>query len=369
MRFVAALLAGLALGAPPRAGFQQTLGHLVTGIDKAAPGAAAYVSGPKGTWSGSAGYANLVTKKHMDANARMRLGSLSKLWTATVVVKLATEHKLGLDDTVEQWLPGLFSEGGRMTIRQLLNHTSGMIDNNDLFGDPQTWLKRIPDPALRDEWAAALAAVNRDPNNAEIPDLLQIRVAAALPLLTDPDTNYHYSNIGYKVAALIAEKASGETLPELYRRVIIAPLGLASAAYAPRTIPGTHPVAYAILADGKPRAGTNWGAGFLGAEGSMVASARDEARFLVALVRGKLVPTKDLFTGSRANPDYALGVGIEKTCAGRTYSHNGATVSWTSSVAVSADGRRVAVLLLNGRSYRQSAQPYAAALFKLFCAA
>jgi CubicO group peptidase (beta-lactamase class C family) len=144
---------------------------------------------------------------------------------------------------------------------------------------------------------------------------------------------------------------------------------LTSAVYAPRAIPGAHPVGYAILTDGKAKAGTNWGAGLLGVEGSIVASARDEARFLVALVRGKLVPTKDLLTPSAANPGYALGVGIERTCAGRTYSHNGATPTWEASVAVSADGRRVAVLLLNGRSYRKTAENYAAALFRLFCAA
>jgi D-alanyl-D-alanine carboxypeptidase len=208
VRVVAAALAVLAVAAPPRAGLQRTLHAVVTGLDRAAPGAVAYVSGPEGTWTGSAGYANLATKARMSANARMRLGSVSKLWTATVVVELATEHELALDDTVERWLPGLFPDGARMTIRQLLNHTSGLIDNNDLMASPQRWLERIADPALHDEWERALASLKRDPA-AEVPDLLQVRVAAALPLLTTPGTNYHYSNIGYKVAGMIAEEASG----------------------------------------------------------------------------------------------------------------------------------------------------------------
>ena len=74
----------------------------------------------------------------MRPDARMRLESVSKLWTATLILQLAGEGKLRLDDTVEHRLPGLLPYGDRITIRELLNHTSGMIDNNDIGRDPRS---------------------------------------------------------------------------------------------------------------------------------------------------------------------------------------------------------------------------------------
>jgi D-alanyl-D-alanine carboxypeptidase len=202
--------------------------------------------------------------------------------------------------------------------------------------------------------------------------MLLIRAAAALPLQFDPATSYHYSNIGYETAGVIAERAADERLADLYRRIIIDPLGLESAAYAPHgPIPGPHPVGYVVRRDGTTIAATRRDAGGLAAEGAIVVNARDEARFLVALVRGEIVPPAmraQMLAGSGPNPSYGLGTVVERTCAGRTLSHNGGGASWTSSVAVSVDGSRVAVLLLNGRHADNTGDPRPA-LLKLFCAA
>jgi D-alanyl-D-alanine carboxypeptidase len=356
-----------------RPDLQHTLDALVIGPHRVAPGATAFVQGPNGTWSGSAGWANVTKQVRMTPAARLRLESVSKLWTATVLVKLAVEHRLGLDDTVAKWLPGLFPYGSRITIRELLNHTSGMIDNNDIEHDPEYWFARIHDARLRAELLRLVATLNKDPAHP-FSTMLEIRTAAALPLLFEPATQYHYSNIGYQTAGVIAEKAAHTPLAELYTRIISEPLHLESAAYAPHgPIPGEHPVGYAVLPHGKLRAATNAGAGGLAAEGGIVVDARDEARFLVALVQGRIVPATMLtqvFKGSGPNPSYGLGTGVNMTCAGKTLMHNGGGLAWSSSVAVSADGSRVAVLLLNGRTTNSSGDDrYAAALLKLFCAA
>ena len=68
----------------------------------------------------------------MKPDARMRLESVSKIWTAAVVLRLAQNGLLRPGDTVERWLPGLLPYGNRITIAQLLTHTSGLIDNNDM---------------------------------------------------------------------------------------------------------------------------------------------------------------------------------------------------------------------------------------------
>ena len=115
---------------------QRVLVQLTSGSVPIAPGATAYVAGPHGTWSGSAGVADVVTGQPMPVDARMRLESVSKIWTAVLVLQLAEQGRLGLDDTVERWLPGLLPFGDRITLRQLLTHTSGIFDNNDVV---RTW--------------------------------------------------------------------------------------------------------------------------------------------------------------------------------------------------------------------------------------
>jgi CubicO group peptidase (beta-lactamase class C family) len=198
-------------------------------------------------------------------------------------------------------------------------------------------------------------------------DLIEIRWAAELPLYFDPGTNYHYSNIGYKIAGRIAEKASDESLDTLYHRVIIDPLHLGSAAYDPTgPIGGSHPLGYAMTAT-KAVEATNLGEGALGAEGGIVSDAKDEATFLRAAVRGELVPTADLLRASSVNSTYALGIGMTATrCSYPTWSHNGGGPAWASAVAVSEDGKRVAVILLNGRRDGADAD-YAAAVLRLLC--
>jgi D-alanyl-D-alanine carboxypeptidase len=370
---VVVLLAGCGGGVsqPARPDFQRQLDALVTGPHRLAPGVTAFVLGPHGTWSGSAGLADITKQVRMTPDARLRLESVSKLWTATVLARLATEHRLGLDDTVERWLPGLFPYGNLITIRELLNHTSGMVDNNDFDQRPRFWLAQIHDPELRAELLATAARIQKD--RAHIfPTMLLIRAAAAIPLQFDPATSYHYSNIGYETAGVIAERAGHARLADLYRRVITAPLGLTSAAYAPHgPIPGPHPVGYIVARGGNTIPATRWGAGGLAAEGGIVVDAQDEARFLLGLVHGKVVPPTmltQITAGSGPNPAYGLGTVVERTCGGTTLSHNGGGMAWASSVAVSLDGSRVAVLLFNGRRSDGSGD-YAAALFKLFCAA
>ncbi len=360
------LLAGCAGERSTRPDLQRTLDKLVAA--HVAPGVTAYVDGPKGEWTGAAGYANVADEHPMATDDRLRLESVSKLWTAVVVVKLAQEKKLRLEDTLGKWWPALFTgEKAKITIRQLLAHTSGLLDNNDLSQEAEFWLSRTHDPRLRAELLALAAKLEKSPS-ARFDDTIEIRWAAALPLLFQPGTNWHYSNIGYKVAGRVAERASGESLDRLYRRIIIDPLHLRSAVYAPNGgIPGDHPVGYAMNGATATPA-SNVGQGGLSAEGAIVSDAWDEAAFLRAVVQNDLVPTRDLLQTTAVNQAYALGIGLTDTpCAGVVYSHNGAGSAWTSSVVVSQDGKRVAVLLLNGRRNMANDPAYPKAAVDLFC--
>lgn len=359
---------------PARPELDRILVELTTGPGRIAPGATAFVEGPQGEWTSAVGVSDIEKRTPMQPDARMRLESVSKAWTATVVLQLVGLGELRLEDTVEQWLPGDLRKGRWITMHQLLSHTSGLIDNNDIGRDPLRYIRQVSDPQLRAELLRALAAVEADPSY-EFSPRLWIRFAGALPLLSEPGTHYHYSNIGYEVAAAMAAAASDERLDVLYERGIIAPLRLRSAAFDPQgEITGPHARGYTVQDDGRLVEATSVGRGGGGGAGGIVSNARDEARFLVTLMEGQLLEPPQL-AALKTPPrelasSYALGLLLVDTPCGRAFTHNGGGAGFKTSVFVSDDGGRVAVLLLNGntRDSRADAAAYSAAE-RLYCAA
>ena len=118
--------------------------------------------GPRGSWLGAAGVADTSTCARMPVDARMRLESVSKIYTATLILQLAQAGRLRVGDTVARWLPGLLPYGNRITIRQLLTMSSGLIDNNDLRNASAERAARQPRPR-QGRRAAGAAARDRRP--------------------------------------------------------------------------------------------------------------------------------------------------------------------------------------------------------------
>jgi D-alanyl-D-alanine carboxypeptidase len=383
------LLAGLALAAgiavaadrlffsaesqSSRPDLQRVLDDLVAGPSRIAPGATAYVSGPRGTWLGAAGVADTSTGAEVPADARMRLESVSKIYTATLILQLAEEGKLRVDDTVATRLPGLLPYGDRITIRQLLTMRSGLIDNNDIVNAPEStaraYLARVNDPELQAQILAIAARIEKNRATTFSPTWW-IRFAAWQPLLFEPGSQYHYSNIGYDVLGLIAERAGGRPLGALYRERIFEPLGLRATAYDPQgPIHGAHARGYAIEPNGTQVDASDWHYG-VGAEGGIVSNAKETATFLTALMQGKLLDRRHL--AAMEGDSLWLG-GAVTGCGGPAFGWSGGGSGYKTDVWVDHGGTRVAVLLLNGRQWSE-AQPggdQAAhdALETLFCAA
>ena len=190
---------------------QRVIDGLVTGPGRIAPGVTAYLAGPRGVWVGSAGNATIDTP--MRPAARLRLNSVGKMWTATLILKLVGEGRIKLDDTVSHWLPGLLPYGNQITVAQLLSMTSGMIDTNDFYAKPAYYLSKIKDPALRARVLAAARRARTDPTYP--PTRAWIEAAAGVGLLYQPGSTWHYSNIGYMVLGLIAARAGGADLATL----------------------------------------------------------------------------------------------------------------------------------------------------------
>jgi D-alanyl-D-alanine carboxypeptidase len=324
---------------------QRLLEEAVSGPARLAPGATAYVATPDGNWSGAAGVANVTRQTPMTPDARMRLESVSKIYTATIIHQLAEEGKLSLSDTLERWLPGLFPYGEQVTLKQLLTHTSGIVDDNVLASDFEHYLSLIQDQALR---AQVLALARRQMKNPalEISPMILVRVGAALPPLFRPGSQYHYSNTGFLVLGLVASKATGKTLPALYQERIFGPLHLHQTAWDPQgPITGPHVSAYSLHTNGKLTDVTSCH-GAKGADGAIVSNARETALFLTALMRGKLVHAHQLDIMKSGG----FWAGGDRTgCGGPAFGHGGAGAGFKSNAWVSGDGGRVAVVLLNGR--------------------
>jgi D-alanyl-D-alanine carboxypeptidase len=320
----------------------------------------------------------------MQPDSRLRLNSVGKMWTATLIVKLVGEGRMKLDDTVSHWLPGLLPYGNQITVAQVLSMTSGMIDTNDFYAKAAYYISKIKDPALRARVLAAFGRARTDPTYP--PTRVWIEAAAGVGLLYQPGSTWHYSNIGYMVLGLIAARAGGADLTTLFRTQIIDPLHLHSARYDPApNISGPHAHGYSLSTAGKLVDATGWTEG-LAAEGGIVSDAADEAHFLQALIRGHVLPHAQLTALETpyaqggvglGNDSYGLGVMIQPDgCAtpGLGYGHNGGGDGYMSSVQVSPDGSRVAVVLVNGYAASSAAQDQGSAtLFntmqRLYCSA
>src|SRR3954462_1884461 len=131
---VVAGLAALAAPAPASAGSSRPLDRarlqhqLYRLVAAGAPGVVALVRDGERTWTLTSGYANVASHARMRARDRFRIGSVTKSFVSTVVLQLVGEGRLTLDDTVEHWLPGQVPNGQAITLRMLLNHTSGLFD-------------------------------------------------------------------------------------------------------------------------------------------------------------------------------------------------------------------------------------------------
>src|SRR3954469_12313847 len=194
----AATMAATASAAPDRPDRAKLQHALDAVVSSGAPGGIALVRAGRRSVQLVSGYERLATKKPMRGRDRFRVGSVTKTFVATVVLQLAGEGTLTLDDTVERWLPGLVPGGADISIRQLLNHTSGLGDYAD-----DAFAKRVLDAPGR-VWA---------------PSEL-IAVGTSHPPPFGPGAGLAYSSTGYIVLGLIVEKATGKQLSiELRRRI------------------------------------------------------------------------------------------------------------------------------------------------------
>ncbi|MGZ4352683.1 MAG: serine hydrolase domain-containing protein [Gaiellaceae bacterium] len=353
-----------------RPDLQRVLDRLVA-EKNVAPGAVAAVITPKGTWVGAAGVADLATGRPATPDDYARIASLTKTYTATLILQLVAEHKLGLGDTVGQRLPGVLpADKAKITIRQLLSHSSGLYDTiNDawhmLDRDPAAFYASLHDPAFAARFRAVVQAIGKNPELRMSPKLW-VEVAAREPLYFRPGEGNHYSSTNYVLLGWIVERTTHVPLGTAMKQRIFEPLGLAHSVYDPGPdLPSPYLHGYVLPAgeDGTPADISRVTLGIAGAS-AVVATAEDVARFYEALLAGRLLPNRLL---EDVMLPEQMRIGAYPTPCGSAHGHDGAWQGYLSYARVTDDGT-AAVLLLDGQG-PESSQRGESAAADLICGA
>ena len=298
------------------------------------PGAVVLVRNGNETLRVTSGQANVEKRTPMRATDRFRIGSLTKSFTAAVTLQLVGEGKLALDDTVERWLPGLVPEKN-LTVRELLNHTSGLFDYTD---DPRFFDRLVTHPK-------AVWTPRR-----------MVRIATAHKPNFAPGSRWWYSNTDYIVLGMVIEAASGHPVATEISRRVLAPLRLRSTSFdtLPR-IAGTYAHGYAFLEGGLRRDISIVSPSAPWAAGAIVSTADDVANFYRALLGGRLL-RPDLLHAMQTTVAMPLdphggrsGLGlfeIRSSC-GRIWGHDGQFFGYHTLAWSSRDAKRQVVVMVN----------------------
>jgi D-alanyl-D-alanine carboxypeptidase len=340
---VVALVTASVATAQHRAGPLPDVQRALDGVVAAgAPGATVLVRTGNRTVKLTSGYGNLDPATPIRADDSTRIGGVTKSFVATVVLQLAGEGELSLDDTVEEWLPGVISNGDAISVRRLMNHTSGIYNYSD-------------DPTI-------LAPYLEEMDFTRIFDPVQgVQVAAAHGPLFAPGSAFAYSNTNYLLLAMIVERITGNSIGSELENRVFEPLGLNHTFYATSSEveePFTH--GYFPLESG-PLDVTAFSPTLFGASGAIASNAGDVARFYRALLRGRLVGPAQLAAMQTIDPvatggvpdagilggGWGLGLLREQFPCGRAWGHDAENPGYMTAAWSSKDGKRQVVVIVN----------------------
>ncbi|MEU6876989.1 serine hydrolase domain-containing protein [Streptomyces sp. NPDC046712] len=328
--------------APRKPDHGATQQALDAAVEAGVPGAVAQARSGRAGWTGTAG--------ERGGKDHYRVGSITKTFVATVLLQLQAEGRLDLDDPVEKWLPGVVRgnghDGRKITVRQLLNHTSGVYS---VTSDPG-FQEKVFGPAFLehryDTWT---------------PEQL---VAIAMTHQPDfaPGTAWTYSNTNYVLAGMVIEKVTGRPYGKEVERRIIKPLHLRAT-----SVPGTNAAmpkpssrAYSKLSI-DPNATTVHDVTELNpslayAAGEMISDSNDLQTFYRALLKGKLLPKAELREMTRTVPvsaenlefRYGLGLMQQKlSCGKEVWGHGGGIHGSSSEAVATRDGEHSLAMNFN----------------------
>lgn len=300
----------------------------------------AIVQNRSGTTHYTSGRAILRPARPIRVTDRLRVASITKTFVAAVVLQLVGERRLSLDENVTRWLPGVLPTGHTATVRQLLNHTSGIPD----FPDEPTFARFREDVRLF------------------VPAREAVAIATAAPSLFGPGDGWSYSNTGYEVLGLLIERLTGDPIAKVLSERILVPLRLDDTSFEPRpgrpralahgyALPGSDLAQAAV----RPRDVTDAVNPGASASGALVSTIGDVARFYHALFSGELLPKELLAEMMKTVPtggpnQQGLGVFRYPVSCGSAWGHGGFFPGYVTAALASRDGSHVVVLGANAAS-------------------
>ncbi len=314
---------------------QQQLQKLV---DAGYPSVSAAITDPKGnTTAVSVGTGNLATGEAPPVDGQVRVGSNTKMFVSTVVMQLVDEGAIGLDESVNSYLPGLVEgqgiDGDTITVRQLLQHTAGL-------------------PEYADELAADAFGIQ----HTYISPRDMLDVALEKPAVFAPGQKWQYSNTNYLVLGLVIESVTDRPLYEEIEHRIVEPLRLKET-YMPvpgeEQLRGDHALGYHVDESGALQDISTMDPSFAWAAGAMVSTPSELNTFMQALLGGNLV-SEASFTemqhtvpaGDELYPEATYGLGLQSfplSDGGTAWGHGGDIPGTQTRNAVSPDGTAVTI--------------------------
>ncbi|WP_432094486.1 serine hydrolase domain-containing protein [Streptomyces sp. bgisy100] len=305
---------------------------LRTALDKltaaGAPAALAEVRVGDRVWSGAGGVRDVRTRQPARPGDRYRVASITKAMTATVILQLADEGRLTLDDPVARHLPGLLPYSEPITLRQLLNHTSG-----------------IPDYFDRLYPTGSDAELEKNRHRHVTPREL-VRSVTGKPL--EGRGSFRYSNTNYVLLGLVAEQVTGHPFGRELTRRVFRPAGMKDTSY-PMVSPllgGPHVRGYRQAGNGRLVDTTVYTPSVWGAAAGVVSTSHDVNRFFRALSNGTLLSPARL-RDMRTLNDAGYGLGVmgggdlcPATPGDRVWGNMGNGFGYRSQSWSSPDGRR-----------------------------
>ncbi|MFJ8963962.1 serine hydrolase domain-containing protein [Lentzea sp. NPDC102401] len=289
----------------------------------AALGVQARVTDGRQRFTASSGTAELNTTKSVPENGRFRVGSITKTFVSTVTLQIAGEGKVDLDAPVVRYLPGLID--GRITVRQVLQHTSGLFNYTNAL------------PLNPDEFEQ-IRYKHWSPQEL-------LALSTSKPLDFEPGTQWNYSNTNYVVAGLLVEKITGRPYEKAVEQRILKPLHLNDTELpgGKAGISGPHARAYWTV-KGQPSEITRMNPSVAWAAGEMISTTRDLDTFVTALSSGKLLKPaqqQEISKTTTVSPEYGLGLQVETLpCGTKVWGHGGGIPGYSSQLLTTPDSKK-----------------------------
>ncbi|MGW5401765.1 serine hydrolase domain-containing protein [Streptomyces sp. NPDC003952] len=324
--------AGAERNPPPGAALQQELRELVERPD-GPPGVIAVLADGDRTQVYRAGVGDVQSGRPPRATDHMRIASVAKAFSGAVALRLVDRGRLHLDDTIGEVLPGQPAAWHEVTLRQLLNHTSGLPDYSSSPG--------------------FIDIISEDPRH-HFDSRRLLDFVADEDLGFPPGSRYAYSNSDNIAIALMAEAATGRRYETLLRELVYEPLGL-KATSLPQGYRLLDPYLHGYQIDpqeGPVDVSEAVGASGAWASGGIVSTPKDLTAFIRGYAGGTLVSERTrrqqfrFIPGALSQPpgpgrtEAGLGIFRYTTRCGTVYGHTGNTAGYTQLAAATADGQR-----------------------------